>query len=223
VRFKDFLLEGPQFDVNKFMKDCAPFLNEITGINRGDLPKHGTKRAPDDWAIIQHEQRLGSRDSDPRLHQAVNDLFGKRFGWLAREEAIFVTGDFNIAHSYGPTTILIPIGPYKYLWSPSIRDLWGTYDDIRSDLSRELRRVKSAHSLSWEDVKNQAIDKTVEVVHDAEWLFSEGLKDALSTGNEIMLRPDSDKFYQIRFMPDPSKPNVYDQVIEALTEHGIIT
>jgi hypothetical protein len=68
------------------------------------------------------------RDMPLPLHHRANAWFEEKFGIKYRSEAIFVSGNRVTAHGYagakGVVARVLPLGPYRYCWSPSVRDLY---------------------------------------------------------------------------------------------------
>lgn len=212
MRFKHFLNESrspEQFDLDLFLKDCAPFLREIRGIPAKYLPKHGTNTAPDHWDIVQQKIRRGPRDSSAEMHDAVNDIFDQKFNWHARTDAIFISGDAQRSRSYGPLCTIFPIGEYDYLWSPQVEDLYVEYT-----LAKDKYLVPE-RDINYSEVRRLATQDTIEKVRHAHWHFNDALQDGLRDGFEIMLR--AKKYY---FIADWSP--VHTWLIDALRDKGYV-
>lgn len=72
-------------------------------------------------------------DTPPDIHKILDDTFDKKFGFRARSNAIFVTGDYYNAEDYGDKVYMIyPIGNFKFVWSNSIVDLYGRVNSLAS-------------------------------------------------------------------------------------------
>lgn len=124
VRLKDFILaeDGNDFDVDKFYADCGPFIKEIRGIKQKYLPKHGSIISPLGWEVRRIIAREKPRDTPIELHDIMNDYFEERFGWRARSESIFTTGDLATAARYGTVALCFPIGEnYQTLWGKGLK------------------------------------------------------------------------------------------------------
>lgn len=208
MRFKQFITEQ-KFNLDKFFKECEPYLTEITGIDRSHLAKHGTRTAPNQWEIVEFQPRMGPRDSQRRLHDEVNAFFKEKFDWAARSHALFVTGDYEQAKTYGPTTLVFPIGKIQTLWSPDVYDMYHVYSDAKDQLRR---RGKPGLE---DTIINDAVDITIESIKESTWYFNRRLKEGLETGHEIMLFAPA--YYEVRMWTD-----TYDLVMGALKEKGII-
>lgn len=209
MRFKQFIAEQA-FNLDKFFKDCAPFLEEIKGISDKHLAKHGTKTAPNRWGITEFQVRHEPRNSPPALHQGVNAFFKEKFGWAARSHSMFVSGDYEQASTYGPVCLVFPIGKFQTLWSPEVYDLYHEYSNAKDTLRR------GGTSDEWDSLVDKATVNTITYVEHANWHFNTELKQGLKAGNEIMLFAPT--YYQIRMWSD-----THDAVLAALKERGITT
>jgi len=124
--FRNYLKEA----INKeeiillLKKNCGEFIKKI-----GNYPLwRGYKKINDIKKIISRENRK-PKDMDENVHEVLDELFKKNFGWKARSEGIFVSGDYKTTYAYGTPYIFFPIGKYKYLWNPTILDLYSEYDE----------------------------------------------------------------------------------------------
>ena len=68
-------------------------------------------------------------------------VFYRKFKWKPRSTGVFCTGDKEQAKGYGGLATVWPIGNFKYIWNPEIRD----FLDVAIDLSDvPLRDIKTA-------------------------------------------------------------------------------
>lgn len=65
------------------------------------------------------------RDTHPDISELLDELFQKKFGWKPRSQAVFCFArpGKNIVGDYGKAFAILPMGKFKYLWSPEVRDL----------------------------------------------------------------------------------------------------
>lgn len=120
---------------------------------------------------IEHpSMRRVRKDRVPRnmsheLHGRADTWFYEKFGVRYRSQALFVTSSSFIATNYaatqGAVVRVIPVGPYRYCWSKK-----------RSDL------------LFFNASENKT---TIEEYLDDSNYIETDLKDAFSSGNEVML------------------------------------
>jgi hypothetical protein len=210
MRFKSFVTEKiGALDFERLAIDCKPFLDAIKGISWGDLPLHGSKQAPDHWRIRDIETRPYPRNTPRIIHDEIDAIFYREFGWAARSEALFVTSDPNQARAYGPISIILPIGKFKSLWSPSFFDL---YDDV-SQLQHEINNENP--DLTQSEVRELILDDVTQMVETSVWHFNNTLIPGLKEGNEIML--GADKVYEIRMFTNDA-----DELRDFLKREGFV-
>lgn len=58
------------------------------------------------------------------VHDKLDGLFYKKFGWKVRSEGVFCTGRKSETLMYGITYIIFPKGQFKFVWSPDVLDLY---------------------------------------------------------------------------------------------------
>jgi len=225
ITFKDFISEESQeLDVDKFYADCKPFLLELRGIDEADLPKHGSRRAPSQWEIQSIKPRKGPRDTDMAIHSAIDSYFERRFGWPARTQSIFTTGDFDQAATYGPPSLIFPIGAnFQTLWSEEVNDLYHVYDNIFSKLRREMAKPeveggqpRALSVVEFDRARAKAIEDTIDAIKGARWHHNAYIKAGYKSGNEVLL--GCDKVYLIRAFSE-----TYAEVRTKLKREGIIS
>jgi len=110
-------------------KNCEQFLQEfgvrythLNFIYRG-LKTRNVKR----FEIIKVRTDRKPRLVTKELHNYLNKICKKLFGWNVRTEGIF-TGSGKLALTYGDKCIFIPIGKYKYVYNTNIQKIYGMYD-----------------------------------------------------------------------------------------------
>jgi len=183
-------------------KNCQPFLEEIDyevgeyvlyrGINKGK-----------DIAQIFTNQLLSRRPdrmplhTDQFAHDAFNEYFTKKFNHPFRN-ALFVTGNIKIAKDYGTPYAVFPIGDFEYLWAKNTTDLYVAYSytEPAKDFSI-LNKFMNYAGVGMDSDSFASIKKdTFKWLNDDVEFSQEDLKDAIETGNEIMLWVDN--YYAIR-------------------------
>ena len=113
-------------DINKWIgileDECQPYLKECRKVD--DFLYRGSPKSNSE-GIFKLKPRMDRRPMDtPReLHNYLDKLFKKKFGWEVRSEGVFVTGDDYQADNYGIVYLFFPIGQFKYVWSPKISDM----------------------------------------------------------------------------------------------------
>ena len=148
MRLKTHLIESADIEyiVDNIKKKCGPFFKSA-GPN-GDFLFRGSRRSSvsDKRTVIKIIPRTDRRplDTDLSLHEYLDELFKKYHGWNARSEGVFVTANRNAAKTYGKPFIVFPIGSFKFLYNPDIKDLTTELDliriHVREDADPEARR-----------------------------------------------------------------------------------
>jgi hypothetical protein len=101
------------------MSDTFESLSFFRGISSPRLIQH---------PIIKNVRRdRKPRNMPENIHQRANMWFFSKFGVNYRSEALFITSSLLTAQSYAssPDNVVrvIPLGPYRYCWSPKRSDL----------------------------------------------------------------------------------------------------
>lgn len=72
-------------------------------------------------------------DSPQVIHDAANQVFKEQFG-IPYRDGVFVVGAISVAYGYGDMLgIILPVGEFKFLWSPKVRDLYQFYINSRTE------------------------------------------------------------------------------------------
>ena len=190
ISFKQFINED---DTNLTFKelverDCQPFLKEskqtgliYRGINEASMRIDAAKsvlptaEALQSRAIMYWEKSVRSdrqpKDTNRQQHQIIDDWFKTKFGFGARSQAMFCLGETGkkLLRHYGTPMIVFPIGEFKYVWSPSVKDL---YNEVGQE----------THLLQDED-------KLVDYLNDCRYIDSH-LHKAVNMSHEIMIKCD---------------------------------
>jgi hypothetical protein len=126
--------------IARLKQDCGPYISILTRTDGKPLYR-GSSRT-------NYTQLNGLDSISPRLdrlprnipddvHNTLNELFTKKFGWPYRN-GIFTTSDDIDASIYGKVRVLFPIGELKYVWHPGIGDLYKFYQQHKNILHRSL-------------------------------------------------------------------------------------
>jgi hypothetical protein len=166
MRFRQFITEATKFDEKRFIQDCHPCLSQLELSKDPEqdvsykVPFRGmppTRTAKTGWAIIEHTKYRKPKDTPLLVHNAMNEMFKRRFGWNARD-GLFVTGSDIFARTFGPTHVVFPIGEFKFVWSEEIEDVYGDLveplldDDWDEDWeTNEIHFQNDLTGFSWSD------------------------------------------------------------------------
>ena len=112
--------------IDLIQTNCQPFLKEMRQNNIKDFLYRGVNYGLNYWEVKKTRTDRKPKDTKQKIHELLDDLFLKKFGWRARSQGVFAIGDkLKICQKgYGHHHIFFPIGKYKYLWSPLVEDLY---------------------------------------------------------------------------------------------------
>lgn len=150
ITFKQFLNESESnTEMAKYIEShCKPFLDEskrkgllFRGI--GTFAQSGEFNLPGltdaiPFAIITPRVDRQPRNMPKKFHTLIDDWFKDKFGLKARSAGVFAFGvkSSNTAASYAASSnkgqggfacVIFPIGPFKYVWSPEVHDLYADF------------------------------------------------------------------------------------------------
>lgn len=186
MRFKDYLVEYKELDLDKFAEDCHFYIEEAKQAKQfHKIMWHGTKAFDFHWDIIGFKPRSEPRNTPFVAHTEFNRFFERRFGWPFRN-GLFTTSNEYGAVGYGRPFAIFPIGKFEWLCNPN---------PIYSDLTGAYIDFKKAEDL--EDKDNSAtvlfMDK---LKHTKDWKHNVDLDKCLNSESEIMIK--CEKFYAVR-------------------------
>jgi hypothetical protein len=197
IGFKQFINEEDEstFNLEKFKKDCAPFLELLKGTKGKKLLYRGDKHAPKDFDIREWHERKRPVDMPSQVHDVLNGYFWQKYGEPFRNWT-FGSGDIGVAGAYGDLTAIFPIGKFEWFGTLDHRfsDLTQLHSDIWNDMLNNQRK------LPYEKQANNTKEKyeltSTELINDIEnsdWEFNTNFLRLLSSTNEIMWK--CDKYY----------------------------
>jgi hypothetical protein len=118
-------------------KKCNPFLKDLLKPSwNGDFLYSGRGEHKDIIMIKKVRNDRRPSDMEEELSERFDTEFYNKFGFYARSNAVFCTGDFPEAKRYGNVYMLFPVGKYKFVYSDAIMDLYSQTVDI-SDFNRD--------------------------------------------------------------------------------------
>jgi hypothetical protein len=118
-------------------KKCNPFLKDLLKPNwNGDFLYSGRGEHKDVIMINKVRMNRIPSDMEEELSDAFDSALYNRFGFYARSNAIFCTGDKKEAKRYGNVYMIFPVGKYKFVYSENIKDLY-TETSSMGDLNSE--------------------------------------------------------------------------------------
>jgi hypothetical protein len=116
-------------DVVKVIKrDCKPFLKELEKVKNQGLLWRGSNQNITEYKKIKTRKDRRPKDTPKDVHDILDELFFKKFGWKVRSEGVFAHKVKGVVDHYGIPYIFFPIGKYRYVWHPKIKDLYNRID-----------------------------------------------------------------------------------------------
>lgn len=129
-------------EIVQFIKDnCKPYLKETKGKL---FLWRGYKKNIKEYTTLKSKTRTKSKFSSQELFIAIDDTFESIFGWRPRSESIYVSNSYSMAKAYGLPYLFFPIGVYKYIWSPTIKDLY-EYGVDKNYIIKDNRNKESSN------------------------------------------------------------------------------
>lgn len=169
-RYKLYESNDPYKDLKEIvLEKCQPFIELSKSCDkpielwRGvsqDFIRNKTKEICYLVYEVTHISNRKPTDTPNILHEKLNKEFEKKFGWLVRN-GVFCLPDKGVAHTYASISsdrldkfdypepyFFIPIGEFKYCWSPK-------YHDLTADIKVKGKNWKEEmESLSDTKIKN---------------------------------------------------------------------
>ena len=176
--------DAVKYIVVKIRRECKPFLKEFPVSSK--FLYRGT-RMTNDHDGIQNKKRRKDRkptDTPEDVTREIDNTFNSKFGWKPRTQGVFATGNSRTSTVYGIPHLFFPIGKYRYIWSPKIKDFYthSYLDDFKSNYTHNYEGSKEEGLENW-------AKETVKLYK------SKRLNDAAMSGNEIMF--DVNRYYII--------------------------
>jgi len=182
VEIHDEDIESIQKIIDTLKSKCSKYYNEVK--KNGHVFFRGTYKV--DWrepitAITPRTDRR-PKDTSKVLHNLIDDMLEKKFGWRPRSEGVFTTSHRGMVTSYGNQFSVWPIGDFKFVWSDETRDLFNwlrhTLKLSDSDMKNPTKVLKST-----QDSKN--MDKIKKLINSFQDI---NMTSAWKSGNEVVFK-----------------------------------
>jgi len=121
--------------LDKVKRDCGPFLEQCGQqlMYRGTR-RYNTASDPNSFFVRKAARTNRSPVNTARwVHEIYDDFFDKKFGIKARSNTVFTTGNYGTAMEYGMVYAVFPIGDFRFVWSPTIDDLYIHMTDLEDE------------------------------------------------------------------------------------------
>ena len=126
--------------IETIKKDCTIFL-EDTKDCKSWLVRWTSKPIMGLQKFVPRADRKPT-DTPQWLHDYMDKLFYKKFGWKARSEGVFAITVKGTVQNFELHNPIFPIGKYKYIWSPDVTDLYMTLENKAVDFGIDWRIIK---------------------------------------------------------------------------------
>lgn len=183
MRLKQYILEYTEdLEAGSIMKTLKSEVKRdyLKAVITGKLLYRGVRKDIDSIEKITPRTNRIPRNTGFNTHKLLDELFLKKFGWKARSEGVFVSGNKDEAYGYGEVYLFFPIGDYKYIWSPVVEDLYLNLDDLMRTANYSDILIQDKEKA---DAFSQLLDKELIPTYK-----NDDLKRATLVGNEIMFK-----------------------------------
>ena len=141
--------------LNMLVNNSLPYLKELErefkGYKKGSMFFLSGRTNNKDVFKRKIRKNRSPKDMPEDAHESLDDGFYDEFGVHYRSNAVFVTGNFNTADSYGDNVYMIfPIGQYSYAWSNQVQDLYSDTDDGNNFVEK--------YELTWDEEEDLESD-----------------------------------------------------------------
>jgi hypothetical protein len=156
-------------------KNCKPFLKEMKAGKNFLLrlsPKYAVKM---DIIVSTIRKNRKPTDTPIHIHNEMDDMLKNKFGWKPRSEGLFTwiskrkgSKDKFWIHNLNRARLVFPVGAYKYVYSPTIRDVYNVYE--------RFQETADYSDLDYRDSKRKVnkIDKKIDD-NFLDWFWEKGL------------------------------------------------
>jgi len=130
MRLTTFINESSDYDhaeiIDALLRTCMPYLKDRKFDQH--YPEHqlysGRNRGDEVFFVDTIRSNREPKDTPQWMHRDLDNRFFQKFGVRARSNALFTTGSYSQASSYGDIYIIFPKGQYTVIWSDDIQDLY---------------------------------------------------------------------------------------------------
>jgi hypothetical protein len=147
--------------IKNIKKNCKPYINALKLFSDNNVFYRGYETGSNRNVFIKKTPRKDRKpmNTSIELHNMLDDIFEKKFGWRVRSEGVFTSGNMGDTFGYGDEYVFFPIGKFKYVFSPNVNDLFVDMEHIFSEYedSHDINYLKS-HEYK-RDALEEFIDK----------------------------------------------------------------
>jgi hypothetical protein len=174
-------------------KDCKYYLDILKMYGDGKVFYRGYK-GNDDFLRRTPRNDRKPLSTNRKIHDILDDVFKKRFGWKVRSEGVFTSSNKYVGY-YGKPYLFFPAGKnIKFVFSPIIQDL---YTDL-NDYFREIPQLTDGNDVRYFLNNNdyRTIIKVIEKLVNDEYYQNEKFNQAL-VNDEVVWK--CDYYYLVKY------------------------
>jgi adenylate kinase family enzyme len=190
---------------NKIRTEAQPWLREVGLDDYHYRVYRGFQSGSPDYIRIRSpRENRKPVDSPEELQEWMNKQIEEKGLVANRSNSFFVTGSPSFAEGYGEVYIGIPLGPFNYTWSGDIRDWYVYFKNAANAGIPSLTRQNSAYRelMQIENTDNESLISAKKKFRAYLRGDDGSIKEAISTGNEILLRAEEILFIDRRVLSD---------------------
>lgn len=132
MRLKEYINElkimYPDKVADVLMEECKPFIDDFIKRKKTFIWRGTLKNLSGPMEKFTPRKNRKPRDMPKYLHDYLDMVFKSEFGWRVRSEGVFVSSDKSMAKDFSESGddayLFFPIGRYKYVWSPVVKDIY---------------------------------------------------------------------------------------------------
>ena len=138
-----------------------------------------------------HKTRMDRRPRDLalRLHEEANQWFDDKFGIRYRSQALFVTGSWTSARVYAASDEhvmrIIPLTPYRFCWSATLRDLLEYHTS--ANIGESMKDFLERNMYSEDDLRAANVSGHEVMLHCTEYVAIPCPRPAQESGKSSLI------------------------------------
>lgn len=195
--YNEYILKDEVIDniITVLKRDCQNWISELRSPQKA-LSYRGIMGIPNVLFMKKNtRQNRRPKDTSKNLSDIWDNWFEKNFGFRARSESAFVTGNKLEARNYGDIYLFYPIGnQYSYLSSRGIYDLTNQFPRLYIDAARNdkeyMERRAEINTVGFE--KNLNMEEVFQTMNEkTNYEKDINLYEYIIAGSEIMVKTDA--------------------------------
>lgn len=169
---------------SQILSECKPYFEAIHNAPMKYVLYRGVKKNGDTISINKTWSHRTPVEMSLKVSDYVDDYFERKFGIRFRKShSAFCISDISIAEKFGFPHVFLPIGEFKFSWSP-----------IVDDMNRYMERLQ---------IKKDDEVGAIEAINQSDVLSTyknENLIGAIESLNEVMVHCQSYYLVPVKIM-----------------------